>query len=101
MVGLYPGITHNEGLKMLRNQYDKFIDKTVPKEDIIKMADFVLKNNLFEFNSKSYRLINDVFFILTDTEENLDNFLEDLDKFHLNLTFTDEKSREKKSISCI
>ena len=32
------------------NQYKKFIDKTVPTEDIIKMDEFVLKNNLFEFN---------------------------------------------------
>ena len=55
VVGLYPSITHDEGLKVLRNQYDKFIDKTVPIEDIIKIAEFVLQNNLFEFNSKFYK----------------------------------------------
>ena len=135
IVGLYPSIPHDEGLRVLRNQYDKFIDKTVPTEDIIKMAEFVLKNNLFEFNSKFYkqisgtaigtkfappyacifmdyieteflksqeikpwlwkRLIDDIIFIWTDTEENLDKFLEDLNKFHTNLRFTYEKSREK------
>ena len=50
VVGLYPSFPHDEGLKVLRNHYDKFIDKTVPTEVIIKMAEFVLKNNLFEFN---------------------------------------------------
>ena len=50
VVGLYPSIPHDEGLKVLRNQYDKFIDKTVPTEEIIEMAEFVLKNTLFEFN---------------------------------------------------
>ena len=34
-------------------------------------------------------------FIWTDTEENLDKFFEDFNKFHPNLTFTYEKSREK------
>ena len=50
VVGLYPSFPHDEGLKVLRNHYDKFIDKTVPTEVIIKTAEFVLKNNLFEFN---------------------------------------------------
>ena len=36
-----------------------------------------------------------MFFIWTDTEENLDKFLKDLNKFHPNLRFTCEKSREK------
>ena len=40
------------------NQYKKFIDKTVPTEDIIKMDEFVLKNNLFEFNWKFYKQIS-------------------------------------------
>ena len=57
-MGLYPSIPHDEGLKVLWNQYDKFINKTVPTEDIIKMAEFVLKNNLFEFNSKFYKQIS-------------------------------------------
>ena len=135
LVGLYPSIPHDEGLKVLQSQYDKFIDKTVPTEDIIKMAEFVLKNNLLEFNSKFYkqlsrtaigtkfappyacifvdyikteflksqeikpwlwkRFIDDIFFIWTDTAENLDEFLQDLNKFNPNLRFTYEKSREK------
>ena len=58
VVGLYPHIPHDEGLKVLRNQYGKFIDKTVPTEDIIKMTEFVLKKNLLEFNSKFYKQIS-------------------------------------------
>ena len=33
VVELYPSISHDEGLKVLRNQYGKFIDKTIPTED--------------------------------------------------------------------
>ena len=58
VVGLHPSIPHDEGLIVLRNQHDKFIDKTVPTEDMIKIAEFVLKNNLFEFNSKFYKQIS-------------------------------------------
>ena len=47
VAGLYPSIPHGGGLEFLRKQYDKFKDKIVPTKDIIKMADFVLKNNLF------------------------------------------------------
>ena len=39
MVGLCPSIPHTEGLKVLRKQYGKFLDKKVPIEHIIKMAD--------------------------------------------------------------
>ena len=103
----------------------------VPTIDIIKMADFVLKNNLFEFDCKFYlqisgraigtkfappyacivmdhieteflktqvikswlwkRFIDDIFFIWTDSDENLKEFLKDLDEFHPNLKSTYEK----------
>ena len=49
VVGSYPSIPHDEVLQVLQNQCDKFIDKTVPTEDIIKNL-FDLKNNLVEFN---------------------------------------------------
>ena len=41
------------------------------------------------------RFIDDIFLICTVTEENLDKFLEDLNKLYPNLRFTYEKSREK------
>ena len=139
VVGLYPSIPHDEGLETLRKQYDKFKDKVVPTEDIIKMANLVLKNNLFESDCKFYqqisgtatgtkfsplyacifmdfieteffktraikpwlqkRFIDAIFFIWTDSEENLNKFLKDLNEFHPNLRFTYEKSKEKINFS--
>ena len=106
-----------------------------PTEDITKIRDFVLKNNLFEFHCKFYqqksgtfigtklappcacifmdyseteflktqaikpwlqkRFIDDIFFNLTDSEENLSIFLKYLNQFHPNLKFTFEKSKKK------
>ena len=60
VVELYPSIPHDEGLKVLWKQHDKFIDKTVFTEDMIEMAEFILKNNLFEFNSKFYKQISGI-----------------------------------------
>ena len=45
------------------------------------------------------RLIDDIFFIWTDSEENLNKFLKDLNEFHPNLKFTYEKSKEKINFS--
>ena len=41
------------------------------------------------------RFVDDIFFIWTDSEENLNKFLKDLNEFHPNLKFTYEKSKEK------
>ena len=45
VVGLYPSIPHNEGLEVLKKQLDNFYEKSIPTEDLVKMAEFVLKNN--------------------------------------------------------
>ena len=58
VVGLYPSIPHTEGLEVLRKQYHKFLQKKTPTEDIIKMADFVVKNNFFELNFKFFQQIS-------------------------------------------
>ena len=58
VVGFYPRIPHSEGLDILKKQYENYPNKKVSTEDIGKMADFVLKNNLFEFGSKSYKQIS-------------------------------------------
>ena len=57
VVGLCPSIPLDRNLKVLRKQYNKFKDKMFPIEDI-KMADFVLKNCLFQFDSKFYQQIS-------------------------------------------
>ena len=52
VVGLYPSIPHEVGLRALREALEKQDKKCIPTEDLVKMAEFVLKNNFFEFNSK-------------------------------------------------
>ena len=133
--GLYSSIPDMmEAWKSFENSTINSRTKSFPLEDIIKMADFVLKNNLFEFDCKFYQQVLgtaigtkfalpygcifmdyleteflkteaiqpwlckrfiDIFFIWTDSEENLNKFLKDLNDFHPNLKFTYEKSKEK------
>ena len=52
VAGIYPSIPHSEGLNILKKQYENYPNKKVSTVDIGKMVDFVLKNNLFEFDSK-------------------------------------------------
>ena len=52
MVALYPSIPHEDGLETLRERLIKSEDLKLPVNDIVKMAEFVLKNNIFEFNGK-------------------------------------------------
>ena len=50
VVGLYPSIPDTAGLAALRDALDNREVKKIPTEDLVKMAEFVLKNNYFEFN---------------------------------------------------
>ena len=52
VVGLYPSIPHEAGLNALRETLESTENKFIKTEDLIKMASFVLKNNIFEFNGK-------------------------------------------------
>ena len=54
-MGLYPNIPHQAGLKALKEALEKRDIKKIPTEDLVKMAEFVLNNNIFEFNSKPYQ----------------------------------------------
>ena len=46
-------------MDVLKNQHEKYPNnKKVSTENIGKMTDFVLKNNLFEFDSKFYKQIS-------------------------------------------
>ena len=47
VMGLYPRIPHKVGLKALREVLDKREQHTIPTSEVIKMANFVLKNNYF------------------------------------------------------
>lgn len=50
VVGLYPSIPHKVVLRALRQ--DKKDDKTIPTEELLKMAGSLLKNGYFKFGSK-------------------------------------------------
>ena len=43
--GLYPSIPHEVGLRAMREALNKRDEKTIPTEELLKMAEFVLKNN--------------------------------------------------------
>ena len=45
VVGLYPCIPHEAGLKALREVLDKREQHTIPTSELIRKTDFVLKNN--------------------------------------------------------
>ena len=49
-MGLHPSIPLETGLKALKGVLDGREQHTIPTSDMIRMADFVLKNNYFEFN---------------------------------------------------
>ena len=51
IAGLYPSILYDEGLKALRMQFNVFDNKFILTEDLVNMAEFVLKNNYCKFNS--------------------------------------------------
>ena len=53
MVGLYPSITHKAGLKALKKALDERQNTFISTKDIVKMAEFVLKNNYFQFDCKA------------------------------------------------
>ena len=48
-VGFFPSIPHKAGLKTLKIALNKRKQKHIPTEKLINMAEFVLKNNFFEF----------------------------------------------------
>ena len=50
VVGLYPNITHDEGLIALRKSLESREDKTISIDSLMDLADCVLKNNIFEHN---------------------------------------------------
>ena len=49
VIGIYLSISHETGLEALRKILNERDSPKVPTEDMVRMADFVLKNNFFEF----------------------------------------------------
>ena len=52
VVGLYPSIPHKTGLRALKEVLDRREKKKISTEDLVKMTEFVLRNNYFEFNGQ-------------------------------------------------
>ena len=52
VVGLYPSIPHEAGLKVLKKALDQRENRNIATNDLIRMAEFVLKNNYFEINGQ-------------------------------------------------
>ena len=119
VVGFYSSIPHQAGLEALKKALDARENKFISTDDIVKMAEFVLKNNYFQFNGKVkeqisgtvirtkfapsyasafidqvetdflraqenvslvwFRYIDDVFFIWTHGENELNSFMTEAD----------------------
>ena len=58
VVGLYPNIPHEAGLKLLKEALDRRREKKTSTDDLVKMAEFVLKNNYFEFDISVYQQVS-------------------------------------------
>ena len=52
VIGLYPTIPHKVGLKALKEVPGRREEKKISTKNLLKMAEFVLKNNYFEFNGQ-------------------------------------------------
>ena len=55
VVDLYPNIRHDEGLITMRDALDLRKDKRNSTESLIELAEYVLKNNIFEHNLSFYK----------------------------------------------
>ena len=58
VVGLYPSIPHEAGLNALYEKLEQRSDKKVSSTDLVNMAEFVLKNNYFQFDTKVHQQIS-------------------------------------------
>ena len=52
VLSLYPSILHEAGLNALGEALGNKKNKHIPTDNLLEMAEFVLKNNYFELNSK-------------------------------------------------
>ena len=52
---MYPNIPHDEGSSALRKRLNERDEKDVSTDTLVKLAELVLKNNLFHFNEKTLK----------------------------------------------
>ena len=58
MVGLYPNVPHELGLKALKEALEKRDSIQISTLELVEMAKFVLQNNYFEFNGETKQQIS-------------------------------------------
>ena len=61
VVVLYLSIPHKEGILALKSKLEEQISSKIPTNDLVKLAEFVLKNNFFEFNKEIKQQISEIF----------------------------------------
>ena len=52
VVGLYPNISHEEGLSALRKRLDNQMEKYISSDTLCELAEVALKNNILKFGKK-------------------------------------------------
>ena len=55
VVGLYPNIPHGEGLASHYKFLETRENKQIPSDTLAETAEIVLKNNIFEFDEKTFQ----------------------------------------------
>ena len=55
---LYPSIPHYAGLQALYEKLEEITDEKNSSTDLVEMAEFILKNNFFEFETKIIQKIS-------------------------------------------
>ena len=55
VVGLYPTIPHEERLIAIRKALDTKKDKTISTDSLVKLAECVLKNDIFEHDKSAFK----------------------------------------------
>ena len=59
VIDLHPNISHDEDLPALRRRHDETDEKDVSTDTLVELAELVLKNNIFNFNEKTFKQIRD------------------------------------------
>ena len=57
---LYPSIPHSEGLTCLRKFLELRDNKQISNDTLIKLAEIVLNNNIFEFDEKTLKQVGGI-----------------------------------------
>ena len=57
VVALYPNISHEKGMASFRKFLNTKTEKKVTTETLVELSEIVLKNNIFQFNKKTLKVL--------------------------------------------